>query len=200
MNTYELPELPYSHDALEPVMSKEVLTLHHDIHHKGYVDGANGILEKLETLRKGDEKGDMKSLLKTLSFHIGGHILHSLFWPNMAPEGEGGEPEGKLKEALEAEFGSIDRFKEEFAEAANSVEGSGWAALTYCKKTNRPIVMQIEKHNVNVYPAFSILLVIDVWEHSYYLDYKNKRGDFVKEFWKIVNWKEVNKRFEEVCS
>ena len=114
----------------------------------------------------------------------------------MAPatKGGGGKPEGELAEAIENEFGSFERFKQEFSEAAKNVEGSGWAALTFCQQTKRPIIMQIEKHNLNVYPMFNIILVLDVWEHAYYLDYKNKRADFVEAFWNVVNWKEVGKR------
>lgn len=198
MGKYSLPELPYDHSALEPVISSGLLKLHHNVHHKGYVDGANTLLEKLDNARKSNEDIDQKALLKGLTYNVGGHILHSLFWKNMTEEGKSGEPEGKLKEVLENEFGSIERFKSEFSDAAKSTEGSGWAALTYCKKTNRPLIMQIEKHNVNMYPMFSIIMVVDVWEHAYYLDYKNKRGDFVDSFWKIVNWKEVENRLEKI--
>jgi Fe-Mn family superoxide dismutase len=197
MTYYELPELPYAKNALEPVMSETVLTLHHDVHHKGYVDNANSALKKLEEARANGTDTDMKSLLKGLSFNVGGHVLHDLFWKNMAPPGEGGEPEGKLKEVLEAEFGSIERFKQEFTQAAASTEGSGWGALAYCKRLGRPLLVQIEKHNVNLYPGFKLLLVVDVWEHAYYLDYKNKRNDFLDAFWKIVNFKEVGERLEK---
>jgi Fe-Mn family superoxide dismutase len=198
MGKYYLPDLPYDYDALEPVISKELLTLHHDVHHKGYVDGANQLLQKLDNARQKNADIDQKAVLKGLTYNVGGHILHSLFWGNMISEDEYSEPEGAIKELLENEFGSIDRFKKEFSEAAKSTEGSGWAALTYCKKTNRPLIMQIEKHHVNMYPMFSIIMAIDVWEHAYYLDYKNKRGDFVEAFWRIVNWKEVGNRLEKI--
>lgn len=198
MNYYELPDLPYAKNALEPAMSEEVLTLHHDVHHKGYVDNANATLKKLEEARTNGAEIDMKSLLKTLTFNVGGHVLHNLFWENMAPPGEGGEIEGELKKALETEFGSTARFKQEFTQTAASTEGSGWAALAYCRKLNRPLLCQIEKHNVNLYPGFKLLLVVDVWEHAYYLDYKNKRNDFLEEFWKIVNFKEVGARLAQI--
>jgi Fe-Mn family superoxide dismutase len=116
----------------------------------------------------------------------------------MAPVGKGGEPVGKLAEVLKKEFASIDRFKKEFTQSANSVEGSGWGALVFDLKTERPLVMQIEKHNVNIHPHLPILMVVDVWEHAYYLDYKNERGKFTEAFWKIVNWKKINKRLEEL--
>ena len=138
---------------------------------------------------------DAKSTLKNLSFNIGGHILHSLFWTNLTSAGKGGgEPKGELADILKKEFGSFERFKKEFSQAALSVEGSGWAVLSFCEKTKRPLIMQIEKHNVNVFPTCKLLMVLDVWEHAYYLDYKNARSEFVKAFWNIVNWETINKR------
>lgn len=194
---YTLPELSYGYKDLEPYISEEQLKIHHQKHHQAYVNGANAIFEKLEKARKDGTDLDVKSTLKELSFNVGGQLLHSLFWANLAPAGKGGEkPGGVLGDAIEEEFG-FERFKKEFTQAAVSVEGSGWAALTFCKQTNRPIIMQIEKHNTNVYPAFKILMVLDVWEHAYYLDYKNERAKFVDAFWNIVNWEGVNKRLEE---
>jgi len=196
---YALPELSYGYKDLEPHISEEQLKIHHQKHHQVYVNGANAILERLDKARKDGADFDVKATLKELSFHIGGHLLHSLFWGNLAPSGKGGgKPGGALGNALEKEFGNFERFRKEFSQAAVSVEGSGWAALTFCKQTNRPIMMQIEKHNTNVYPMFRILMVIDVWEHAYYLDYKNERAKFVDAFWNIVNWGEVNKRLQEI--
>jgi len=196
---YVLPKLPYDYKDLEPNISKEQLKIHHEKHHQGYVNGANTIFEKLDNTRKEAIDLDIKSTLKALSFNIGGHILHSLFWPNLAPSGKGGgKPSGDLGDVIDKEFGSFERFKKEFSQAAVSVEGSGWAALSFCMKTNRPIIMQIEKHNTNIYPMFRILMVLDVWEHAYYLDYKNARAKFVDAFWNIVNWDEINKRLEEL--
>jgi len=194
---YELPKLDYGYGDLAPSISEEQLRIHHDKHHAGYVKGANAILEKLEKSRKEGTELDMKSTLKSLSFNIGGHLLHSMFWTNMAPEGKGGgSPGGMLADKLNEEFGGFERFKKEFTDAAVSVEGSGWAALAFCKQTGRPVIMQIEKHNTNVYPQFKILMTLDVWEHTYYLDYKNLRPKFVESFWKIANWDEVAKRME----
>jgi len=196
---YVLPGLPYDYDALKPFISREQLMIHHDKHHAAYVNGANAILENLDKSRKESIDLDFKSTLKSLSFNVGGHVLHSLFWPNLAPIGKGGgEPGGTLADVIESEFGTFERFKKEFTQTAITVEGSGWAALTFCMKTARPIIMQIEKHNTNVYPMFRILMVLDVWEHAYYLDYKNERAKFVDAFWNIVNWEEVNKRLEEI--
>lgn len=194
---YSLPKLPYEYKDLEPYISEEQLKIHHSKHHQAYVNGANAILEKLDKARKEDTTLDIRATLKELSFNIGGHLLHSLFWGNLAPTGKGGgKPGGVFGEMVEKEFGSFERFKREFTQAAISVEGSGWAALTFCKQTNRPIIMQIEKHNTNIYPMFRILMVLDVFEHAYYLDYKNERAKFVDAFWNIVNWGEVNKRLE----
>jgi len=194
---YELPSLPYDYTALAPQISEEQLKIHHQKHHQAYVNGANAILEKLDKARKEKTDFDVKSTLKELSWNIGGHVLHSLFWENLATAGKGGggRPAGKLAEAIDQEFGGFDRFKDDFTKAANSVEGSGWAALTYCNKSLRPLIMQIEKHNTNLFPGFSVLMVLDVFEHAYYIDYKNLRGKFVDAFWEIANWKEVEKRF-----
>ena len=140
LKKYELPPLPYAPDALEPHISKEQLSLHHDKHHQGYVTGANANLEKLEKARQEGLDLDMKALLKELSFNIGGHVLHSLFWPGMAPAGTGGgTPGGALADMIDREWGSFDRFKSEFSKAATSTEGSGWAALAYCTMTDRPM-------------------------------------------------------------
>lgn len=195
---YVLPKLAYGYKDLAPSMSEEQLTIHHTKHHQAYVNGANAILQKLDKTRKEGADLDMKATLKELSFNIGGHLLHSLFWGNLAPAGKGGgKPAKTLGAALDKEFGSFDRFRKEFTQAAVSVEGSGWAALTLCRQTGRPIIMQVEKHNMNVYPAFRILMVLDVFEHAYYIDYKNDRAKFVEVFWNIANWDEVNQRLEK---
>jgi len=194
---YVLPKLPYEYNQLVPHISEEQLKIHHQRHHQAYVNGANAILQRLDKARKEGADLDVKSTLKELSFNIGGHLLHSLFWENLAPTGRGGgKLGGGLADALEKEFGSFERFRKEFTQASASVEGSGWAALTFCRQTNRPIIMQVEKHNTNVYPMFRILMVLDVFEHAYYLDYKNDRAKFIEAFWNIVNWDEVNKRLQ----
>ncbi|MDN7013513.1 superoxide dismutase [Methanoculleus sp. FWC-SCC3] len=200
LKKYELPPLPYAPDALEPHISKEQLSLHHDKHHQGYVTGANANLEKLEKARQEGTEVDMKAILKELSFNIGGHVLHTLFWPTMAPAGKGGggKPGGALADRIDQEWGSFERFKAEFTKAAASVEGSGWAALAYCTMTDRPMIMQIEKHNNHVYPTFRILMVLDMWEHAYYVDQRNNKGQFIDAFWNVVNWDAVNKRFENL--
>ena len=188
------PVLAYGDKELEPYISEEQLKIHFEKHHQAYIKGANAILEKLEKARKENADLDMKSTLKELSFNIGGHLLHSLFWGNLAPSGKDDKPQGVLGNAINSEFGSFERFKKEFTQAAASVEGSGWAALSYCSHTQRPLIMQIEKHNMNVYPMFRIILVLDVFEHAYYVDYKNDRAKFIDAFWHIVNWHEADNR------
>ncbi len=194
---YVQTPLAYDYKALAPYISEEQLRIHYEKHHQAYIKGANAIIEKLYNSRKEQTDLDMKSTLKELSFHIGGHLLHSLFWANLAPPGKYDKPSGILGREINNEFGSFERFKKEFIQAALSVEGSGWAALTYCRQTERPLIMQIEKHNTNVYPMFRIVLILDVFEHAYYIDYKNDRARFVELFWNIINWNEVGKRLEE---
>ena len=192
--SFVLPKLPYDNNALAPYISEQQLMLHHDKHHLAYVNGANAIFDKLDKARKENTELDMKATLKELSFHVGGHLLHSIFWENLAPAGKGGgKPGGAIGDMIDKEFGSFGRFKAEFTKAAASVEGSGWAALVVQQCVARPLIMQIEKHNVNVYPSFQVLMVLDVWEHAYYLDYKNDRAKFVEAFWSLVNWDYVNK-------
>ncbi len=195
-NRYSSPVLAYGYKDLEPHISEEQLRIHFEKHHQAYIKGANAILDKLEKARQEKADLDMKATLKELSFNIGGHLLHSLFWGNLAPAGKQGTPTGNLENTINAEFGSLERFKKEFTQTAASVEGSGWAALTYCKQTKKPILMQIEKHNMHVYPMFGIILVLDVFEHAYYIDYKNDRAKFIDAFWNIVNWKEAGARLE----
>ena len=194
---YTLPHLPYGYKALAPYISEVQLTLHHQKHHQAYVTGANAILEKLDKARKENADLDMKALLKELSFHLGGFRLHTLFWENLAPAGVGGGgiPKGALAAAINEEFGTFERFKKEFTQTASSVEGSGWAVLTYCMNTGRLMMMQVEKHNVNLIPGYRILMALDLWEHAYYLDYKNDRAKFIDAFWHIVNWDAVEARF-----
>ena len=196
MEKYKLLDLPYGYKDLEPYISEEVLKLHHDKHHAAYVNAANVLLDKIADARKNNSELDYKSVLKALSFNVGGHILHQMFWENMAPASAKGsgvaKPTGKLEEAINKEFGSWEKFKTEFSETAKTVEGSGWAVLT-----KDMVVMQIEKHNVNVIPSAEIILVLDVWEHAYYLDYKNDRAKFIENWWNVVNWDEVEKRFSK---
>jgi Fe-Mn family superoxide dismutase len=195
---YELPPLKYQYNGLAPNISEEQLRVHHTKHHQAYVDNANNALKKWDTARKEGTDLDLKSFLKDYAFNLGGHILHTAFWENLAPPGKGGDgPQEALAEAIARDFGSIERFKKMFSQAAISTEGSGWAILTFSKQTGRLGLMQLEKHHVNLVPDSPILLVLDVWEHAYYIDYKNLRAKFVEAFWGIVDWGTVSKRFEK---
>lgn len=191
---YELPALPYKYEDLEPVISAEIMRLHHDIHHAGYVKGANAALEKLEKARRGEIEINTREVLRDLSFHLNGHLLHSIFWPNMKAPEESNKPGGRIADAIEKGFGSFDAFKKEFSAAAKSVEGSGWATLSKDERGNL-FVLGIEKHNLMHVAGLKPLLVLDVWEHAYYLQYKNKRGDYVEQWWKVVNWEDVDSRY-----
>ena len=196
---YSLPGLIYGYADLAPYMSTEQLRLHHLKHHQSYVTGANAILEKIANARKDGTDLDMKAVSKELAFHLGGHRLHSLFWRNIMPYGKGGgrPPQGKIAEMINSQFGSLDRFKKEFGAAAKSTEGSGWAAVAYDVDTKQMNIIQIEKHGVNVPPDYPLLLVLDVWEHAYYVDHQNDRGKYVDGIWNIVYWDKMNERLED---
>ena len=195
-----LPELKFEYGALHPYISEQQLRLHHEKHHQAYVNGANALFETLDKARKEGADVDAKAVAKALSFNLGGHVLHSLFWNSMSPPaGRKAEPAGRLAEALNAEFGSFERFRKEFTQAAMSVEGSGWAVLAYCDCIGRPVILQVEKHNVNAVPGMKPLFVLDMWEHAYYLDYKNDRPKFVEAFWNVADWKEAEARFERIA-
>lgn len=192
---YTLPPLPYGYDALEPHLDAQTLKLHHDLHHKGYVDGANAAAKALEEARK---SGDFKLVdhhSKKLAFHLSGHMMHSLFWVNMAPAGKGGMPSKELNAAIQSFFGDLDKMKAQMSAAAKTVEGSGWAMLGYLPFDQSLILTQVENHEKKTVVSTIPLLVVDVWEHAYYLKYQNKRADFVTAWWNVVNWDDVSKRF-----
>lgn len=195
MPVYSLPELPYDYAALEPHYSAEVLELHHDKHHAAYVAGANTALDKLSQARDSDDFGTINQLQKNLAFHLSGHVLHSMFWKNLSPDG-GGKPEGDLAAAIEGSFGTFEGLKNQLTESALNVQGSGWGALTWEPLGQRLIVEQVYDHQSNVGQGAPPLLVLDMWEHAYYLQYKNVKADWVKSFWEIVNWPDVASRFE----
>jgi Fe-Mn family superoxide dismutase len=157
------------------------------------------LLQKIESARKENSDFDAKAVSKALSFNVAGHILHSLFWENLAPAGKGGggKPTGTLAKVIDEEFGSFERFKKEFSQVALTAEGSAWAVLALDASTQRLLLMQIEKHNVNIVPGLQILLVLDAWEHAYYIDYKNEKARFAEAFWNIVDWQAANKRFNQ---
>lgn len=195
MSAYTLPELPYDYAALEPHYSAKIVELHHDKHHAAYVTGANTTLEKLAEAREGGNFATINQLEKNLAFHLSGHILHSLFWTNLSPDG-GGKPEGELAAAIDESFGSFDGFKQQLTQASTTVQGSGWGALAWEPLGGRLIVEQIYDHQGNVGVGSIPLFVIDAWEHAFYLQYLNDKGAFVNAVWDIANWADVQSRFE----
>ena len=198
---YSLPELHYGYGDLAPFMSEEQLKIHHTKHHNAYITGGNALLEKMDKARKDGTDFDVKATLKELSWNAGGNVMHNLFWGNLTPMATTTEkPTGMIAEILNQEFGSYERFRSEFTKAALSVEGSGWAAMTFCRMTQRPIIMQVEKHSNNMYPMFGIMMVLDMFEHAYYIDYKNDKAAYVENFWKYINWETVNKRLERILA
>ncbi|GAB3076609.1 superoxide dismutase [Corynebacterium aquatimens] len=191
MAVYELPELPYAYDALEPHISAEIMELHHSKHHATYVAGANAALEAIEAERNGEANPDkLRALSKNLAFNLGGHTNHSIFWQNMSPNG-GGEPTGELAAAIERDFGSFEGFKKQFAGVATSIQGSGWAVLGYDHIAGRLIIQQMTDQQGNISVDFTPVLMLDMWEHAFYLQYKNVKPDYVAAWWNVVNWDDV---------
>lgn len=189
----ELPDLPYKYDALAPVISKTIMQLHHTRHHLAYVTGVNAAMDKLEKARAGEGlEIDYKSVMRDLSFHMNGHKLHSIFWANLRKAKKDNAPSGALLEKINDQFGSFDAFKVEFAGAAKAVEGAGWVALIQDGEDLH--IIQIQNHNLLTIAETKILLVLDVWEHAYYLDYQNDRGKYVDSIWTIINWDDVASR------
>ena len=197
---HELPDLPYDHDALEPHIDAETMRIHHSKHHQGYVNNLNAALEKHPELAdKSLEEllGDLDSVPEDIRTAVrnngGGHANHSLFWPCMAP-GSGGTPSGELADAIDSTFGSFDAFVEMFSKAAATRFGSGWAWL--CVDGNGGLVVTSTANQDNpVSDGLKPILGLDVWEHAYYLNYQNRRPDYVKAWWNVVNWGQVSENF-----
>ena len=194
MKPYELPALDYDYAALEPHYSAHVLELHHDKHHKAYVDGVNTALEKLAAARETGDHSTLVGLEKTLAFNLSGHVLHTLFWKNLSPDG-GDKPNGELAAAINEHFGSYDAFRKQLSQATSTVQGSGWGALTWEPLGERLFIEQIYDHQGNVGQGGVPLLVIDAWEHAYYLQYENRRADYVEAIWNVIDWSDVEARF-----
>ena len=194
MSAYTLPDLPYDYSALEPAISGQILELHHGKHHAAYVTGANTTLDKLAEARAAGDFGTIVGLEKTLAFNLSGHILHSIYWQNMSPDG-GGEPDGDLAAVITEDFGSYEAFKKQLSQATTLVQGSGWGLLSYEPVAGKLIIQQVYDHHANVGIGAIPLLTIDAWEHAYYLQYKNVRADYVEKFWDVVNWADVSARF-----
>ncbi|MEM0363836.1 MAG: superoxide dismutase [Sulfolobaceae archaeon] len=201
---YELPPLPYKLDALEPYISREIMDVHYNGHHRGYVNASNSLLERLEKVIKGDlAQGnyDIQGILRGLTFNINGHKLHAIYWENMAPPGKGGgKPGGALADLINKHYGSFERFKQIFTEAATSLPGSGWTALLYDPENNGLEIMTIENHFLNHIAELPIILIVDEFEHAYYLQYKNKRGDYLNAWWNVVNWEYAEKKLQKYLS
>ncbi|MFC8715817.1 superoxide dismutase [Kitasatospora sp. NPDC057198] len=194
MGAYTLPDLPYDYSALERAMSAEILELHHSKHHLAYVNGANSTLDQLAEARDKEQFGALVGLQKTLAFHLSGHVLHSLFWENLSPDG-GDRPEGALADAVTEHFGSFDAFKQQLTAATVGVQGSGWGILSWEPLGKRLIVEQVYDHHGNVGQGTVPLLAFDAWEHAYYLQYRNVRPDYVTRLWDVVNWQDVSDRY-----
>ena len=199
MKRYSLPDLPYDYSALEPHYSGKVLELHHGKHHAAYVSGANATLDKLAEARESKDFAALNQLQKSLAFHVSGHVLHSLFWKNMTPRG-GGRPDRDLADAIAESFGSFDGLKSQLTEAALNVQGSGWGAIAWEPLGQRLVVEQIYDHQGNIGNGTVPLLVLDMWEHAYYLQYRNVKADWVNAFWEVVNWEDVAQRINSVRS
>jgi len=195
MTTYVLPDLAYDLGALEPHISGEVLELHHGKHHKAYVDKANETLAKLEEARGKEDFSRLAGLEKALAFNLSGHVLHSVFWRNLSPEG-GDAPSGELARLIARDFGSFQGFKKQLTEVAATVMGSGWAALVWEPMAQRLLTCQIYDHQSNLAQGGIVLMVIDAWEHAYYLQYKNQKAAFFDAVWNLWNWDDVAARLD----
>ncbi|AWR21273.1 MULTISPECIES: superoxide dismutase [Aurantimicrobium] len=195
MANYTLPELDYDYAALAPHISATIMELHHSKHHKAYVDGANTALEKLTEAREKNDFANINKLQKDLAFHLGGHTNHSIFWKNLTP-GTEERPTGELAAAIDEYFGSFDAFKAQFNAVALGLQGSGWAFLAWDALGKNLIIEQLYDQQGNIAAGTIPLLMLDMWEHAFYLDYKNVKGDYVTAFWNIINWADVSARFD----
>ena len=199
MAQYSLPELDYDYDALEPHISGQINEIHHSKHHAAYVKGLNDALAKLEEARAGDDQSAIFLNEKNLAFHLGGHVNHSIWWKNLSPNG-GDKPEGELAAAIDDQFGSFDKFRAQFTAAANGLQGSGWAVLGYDSLGDRLLTFQLYDQQANVPLGIIPLLQVDMWEHAFYLQYKNVKADYVKAFWNVVNWADVSDRYAKATA
>lgn len=193
---HTLPPLPYGYDALEPVIAEEIMRLHHQKHHQSYVEGLNKAELEMKKARDKNNFDLIRHWEREAAFNGAGHYLHTMFWKNMSPDG-GGEPTGALRRQIDKDFGSFTAFKRHFSEAAKKVQGVGWALLVWSPRSRRLEILQAEFHHLLSQQDVVPLLGLDVWEHAYYLQYKNDRGSYVDEFWKIINWDNVNERYEK---
>ncbi len=195
MPEYALPDLQYDYGALEPHISGKIMELHHDKHHGGYVKGANTTLEQLGEARDKEDFTKIGALEKALAFNLSGHVLHSLFWQNLSPKG-GERLTGDLADAIKRDFGSFEKFRTQLTASASTIMGSGWGALVWEPVSERLMTVQIYDHQSNLTQAGMPLLVLDAWEHAYYLQYQNRKADFFEVVWNCWNWKDVAGRFD----
>ncbi|WP_129784857.1 superoxide dismutase [Promicromonospora panici] len=195
MPVYTLPDLPYDYAALEPHISGRIMELHHDKHHATYVAGANAALDALAEARESGDLAAVNLHEKNLAFNLGGHTNHTVFWHNLSPEG-GGAPDGELGAAIVDQFGSFAAFQAHFAAVATGIQGSGWAVLGWDSIGERLLVFQLFDQQANVPLGVTPLLMLDMWEHAFYLDYLNVKADYVKAFWNLANWSDVAGRLE----
>ena len=195
MSDYALPDLPYDYGALEPYISGRIMELHHSKHHATYVKGANTAIEQLAEARDTGGFSSLGTLQKNLAFHLGGHVNHSVFWPNMSPDG-GDRPDGEVATAIDEFFGSFEKFSAHFEANALSVQGSGWSILTWDMIAQRMYIIQLYDHQGNVPTCMVPLLMLDMWEHAYYLQYQNDKAQFVRNWWNVVNWADVEQRYQ----
>ena len=196
MAKYTLPELDYDYAALEPHISGKIMELHHSKHHNAYVTGANKALENIAAAQESGDFATINQFQRDLTFNLGGHLNHSVFWKNLSPNG-GGEPEGELMEAIKDAFGSFDGFVKQFTAVATGIQGSGWSVLAYDSVGGRLTTFQMYDQANNVPAGTLPILMLDMWEHAFYLDYLNVKADYVKAFWNLVNWQDVAARLED---
>ena len=200
MSDYTLPELDYDYAALEPHISGRIMELHHSKHHATYVAGLNATLGKLAEAREDGTIADkVAGLSKTLAFHLGGHTNHSIFWKNLSPNG-GDKPEGELAAAIDDQFGSFDKFRAHFTSAATTLQGSGWAILAYDAFIGQLVILQLTDQSGNIPPNQVPIVMLDMWEHAFYLDYQNVKPDYVKAWWNVVNWADAAERFAKATA
>jgi len=197
MATYTLPDLPYDYGALEPHVSGKIMQLHHDKHHRAYVTGANTALDGLADARAREDFSRTAALERALAFNVSGHVLHSLFWQNMAP-GAGGEPTGALADQIARDFGNFARFRAELNSAAATIMGSGWGALMWDPLGKRLLTAQIHDHQNEIMQGGVPILVLDAWEHAYYLQYGPEKKTYFDAIWNVWNWADAARRFESV--
>ena len=195
MADYTLPDLPYDYAALEPHISGRIMELHHDKHHAAYVAGANTALEKLAEARDSGDFASVNGLEKNLAFNLGGHVNHTAFWANLSPDG-GDKPTGELAQAIDEFFGSFEGFQKHFAANAAGIQGSGWSILAWDSLGEKLVIFQLYDQQANVPLGVVPIVLLDMWEHAFYLDYVNVKADYIKAWWNIVSWADAEQRFQ----